>query len=392
MTEPRAADRPRSPGRPQRNSDDEVLSSALTAFAAVGYEAMSIRSLARELDLSHGALNQRFGSKDQLFAAAVDHGFGDLIRAMEHHLAELPEADGPSDALRNGLDPLSFIRYLGTLGGIAGVLVGPILFVSIGMGSIMVSGMMNDRAVQKAVSGMEAMGVEAVSRAATYRRQQVLSFQKDRCDLYDETGDLIRSVDELLRLADARPGDIPKADVLEVRITRLKARQALEQAKFEHLQADMRLNNLLGNEPGVELELTTPAREQPPRWLAFHDDDWRNEFLRAHDALNLRVGRFSPTFGEFGLRHDPGNHRLSDKPLPYDMGRMLRMNVFGDSVLPSPYVDNGIELSGTHFFDRSLQLDYAAHAVAGLRANTDTPYDVDFIASRSATNAANSVQ
>jgi len=106
--------------------------------------------------------------------------------------------------------------------------------------------------------------------------------------------DLIRSVDELLRLADARPGDIPKSDVLEVRITRLKARQALEQAKFEHLQADLRLNNLLGNEPGVELELTTPAREQPPRWLSFHDDDWRNEFLRAHDALLAEALRERP--------------------------------------------------------------------------------------------------
>lgn len=106
--------------------------------------------------------------------------------------------------------------------------------------------------------------------------------------------------------------------------------------------------------------------------------------FRLADEFNVRLGRFSPTFGEFGLRHDPGNHRLSDKPLPYDMGRMLRMLDFGRSVLPSPYVDNGIEISGSHFFGRRLQLDYAAHAVAGLRANTDTPYDVDFIASRSA--------
>lgn len=106
--------------------------------------------------------------------------------------------------------------------------------------------------------------------------------------------------------------------------------------------------------------------------------------FRLADEFNIRLGRFSPTFGEFGLRHDPGNHRLSDKPLPYDMGRMLRMLDFGRSVLPSPYVDNGIEISGSHFFGRRLQLDYAAHAVAGLRANTDTPYDVDFVASRSA--------
>ena len=79
-----------------------------------------------------------------------------------------------------------------TLLEIAVVLI--IASLLIGAGLVMVSGMMNDRAVQKTVAGMEAMGVEAVSRAATYRRQQVLSFQKDRCDLYDETGDLIRSV------------------------------------------------------------------------------------------------------------------------------------------------------------------------------------------------------
>jgi hypothetical protein len=47
--------------------------------------------------------------------------------------------------------------------------------------------------------------------------------------------------------------------------------------------------------------------------------------LRAADEFNVRVGRFSPSFGAFNLRHDPANHKLADKPLPYDMGRMLRM-------------------------------------------------------------------
>lgn len=107
--------------------------------------------------------------------------------------------------------------------------------------------------------------------------------------------------------------------------------------------------------------------------------------LRAHDALNLRVGRFSPTFGEFGLRHDPGNHRFSDKPLPYDMGRMLRFFDFGRSVLPAPYVENGVEVFGRHEFGRSVQIDYAAHLVAGLRALDANPADVDFAASRSTT-------
>ena len=47
--------------------------------------------------------------------------------------------------------------------------------------------------------------------------------------------------------------------------------------------------------------------------------------LRAADELNVRVGRFTPAFGSFPLRHDPANHRTSDKPLPYDMGRMLAL-------------------------------------------------------------------
>lgn len=105
---------------------------------------------------------------------------------------------------------------------------------------------------------------------------------------------LIQSIDELLRIVDARPGDIPKSDVLEVRITRLKARQALEQAKFEHLQADLRLNNLLGNNAAVELQLASPAREASPSWLVASDDDWRNEFLAAHDRLLAEALRHRP--------------------------------------------------------------------------------------------------
>ncbi len=72
--------------------------------------------------------------------------------------------------------------------------------------------------------------------------------------------------------------------------------------------------------------------------------------LRVIDELNFRVGRFTPAFGDFPLRHDPANHRTSDKPLPYDMGRMLRMKVFNFGELPAPYVDQGIEISGTHWF------------------------------------------
>jgi hypothetical protein len=104
--------------------------------------------------------------------------------------------------------------------------------------------------------------------------------------------------------------------------------------------------------------------------------------LRALDELNVRVGRFAPSIGDFPLRHDPANHRTSDKPLPYDMGRMLRMREWNLGVLPSPYVDQGIEVGGTHWFGGLIQLDYAAYAVGGLRSGADDA-DLDWVLSRS---------
>jgi hypothetical protein len=103
--------------------------------------------------------------------------------------------------------------------------------------------------------------------------------------------------------------------------------------------------------------------------------------LRVADELNFRVGRLTPAFGSFPLRHDPANHRTSDKPLPYDMGRMLRFREWNEGVLPAPWVDNGIEINGTHFFD-SGQLDYAAYLVSGPKGTADIS-DFDFTASRS---------
>ncbi|MDB4961426.1 MAG: hypothetical protein JWP01_1425 [Myxococcales bacterium] len=104
--------------------------------------------------------------------------------------------------------------------------------------------------------------------------------------------------------------------------------------------------------------------------------------LRVSDELNVRVGRFTPAFGEFPVRHDPANHRTSDKPLPYDMGRMLRVNEWNEGVLPAPWVDNGIEVNGTHFFGKHVQADYAVYAISGPRAGAD-PMDFDFKQSRS---------
>ena len=104
--------------------------------------------------------------------------------------------------------------------------------------------------------------------------------------------------------------------------------------------------------------------------------------LRVVDELNFRVGRFSPSFGAFNLRHDPANHKLADKPLAYDMGRMLRMRDWNLGVLPSPFPDNGVEIDGTHWFGDKLELDYAAYAVSGFKGAA-TGLDIDFTQSHS---------
>jgi hypothetical protein len=103
---------------------------------------------------------------------------------------------------------------------------------------------------------------------------------------------------------------------------------------------------------------------------------------RFADELNLRVGRFSPTFGGFNLRHDVANHKLSDKPLPYDMGRMLRLRAWNLGVLPSPFPDNGVEINGTHWFGDGTEFDYAVYGVQGFRSGDAHPVDIDFTLSR----------
>ncbi len=104
--------------------------------------------------------------------------------------------------------------------------------------------------------------------------------------------------------------------------------------------------------------------------------------LRAFDELNFRIGRFSPGFGAFNLRHDPANQKLSDKPLPFDMGRMLRRTDWNNGVLPSPFPDNGVEIDGTHGFRDGSQFDYAIYAVAGFRATGIDVTDINFTESR----------
>ena len=71
---------------------DQVLSAALHAFATHGYQGVSVRTLNRELGVSHNLLHQRFGSKLGIWYAAVEWGFGRLTEELDQALS------GSSDA------------------------------------------------------------------------------------------------------------------------------------------------------------------------------------------------------------------------------------------------------------------------------------------------------
>jgi opacity protein-like surface antigen len=102
--------------------------------------------------------------------------------------------------------------------------------------------------------------------------------------------------------------------------------------------------------------------------------------LRAADELSVRIGRLTPEFGSFPQRYDPANHRTNDKPLPYDMGRMLHHVEWNEGILPAPWVDNGVELLGTRFIDGG-RIDYAAYLLSGPKGDADAA-DIDFVRSR----------
>lgn len=86
---------------------EQILDAAFRAFATYGYDGVAVRTLNRELGVSHNLIHQRFGSKERLWYAAVD-------RAFSQQVTELATAFDPT--LADPLDQLNhairrFVRY-----------------------------------------------------------------------------------------------------------------------------------------------------------------------------------------------------------------------------------------------------------------------------------------
>lgn len=66
--------------RPAKFDDDELLDRAVSTLWQHGWASTSIRDLERALDLKAPSIYRRFGSKDGLGAAAVDHYVDRVVR------------------------------------------------------------------------------------------------------------------------------------------------------------------------------------------------------------------------------------------------------------------------------------------------------------------------
>ena len=72
----------RPPGATGDDTRGQILDAALEAFAEAGFEATSVRELTRRLGVSHNLVHHHFGSKQDLWRAALNHGIGSTADAL----------------------------------------------------------------------------------------------------------------------------------------------------------------------------------------------------------------------------------------------------------------------------------------------------------------------
>lgn len=86
---------------------EQILDAAFRAFATYGYDGVAVRTLNRELGVSHNLIHQRFGSKQGLWYAAVDRAFGQQVSELATVFD--PTLSDPLDQLNHAIR--RFVRY-----------------------------------------------------------------------------------------------------------------------------------------------------------------------------------------------------------------------------------------------------------------------------------------
>jgi AcrR family transcriptional regulator len=95
----------RPPGADADRTRAAILDAAVRAFATRGFEGASIREITGSIDVGHNLVRHYFGSKDDLWRAAVWHGLGPVVTRITEML-DVPAAQPLRPTLRAGLELL----------------------------------------------------------------------------------------------------------------------------------------------------------------------------------------------------------------------------------------------------------------------------------------------
>jgi len=86
---------------PMSTTPNAILEAALRIFARDGFDGASIPEIARAASIGHPLVHYHFGSKDNLWRAAVDYAFGDLAQSLS-----------VLDQASTGLEPVDALKLL----------------------------------------------------------------------------------------------------------------------------------------------------------------------------------------------------------------------------------------------------------------------------------------
>jgi AcrR family transcriptional regulator len=104
-SEPKRTGRPKAQDAPV--TVEQILDAAFRAFATYGYDGVAVRTLNRELGVSHNLIHQRFGSKQGLWYAAVDRAFSQQVTQLATSFD--PTLTDPLDQLKHAIR--RFVSY-----------------------------------------------------------------------------------------------------------------------------------------------------------------------------------------------------------------------------------------------------------------------------------------
>jgi TetR/AcrR family transcriptional regulator len=78
---------------PVQLDEREILHRGLDTFAELGYDATTVRELARRLGVSHNFINDRYGSKASFWRAVVDFALADVQAERDALLSQYHDDD-----------------------------------------------------------------------------------------------------------------------------------------------------------------------------------------------------------------------------------------------------------------------------------------------------------